>query len=95
MRFLRFHPVHNRKNLQADTLKENCVSFGMPAPRLEGVDAIEEDLATTESSWALYKEYSSELRVRWGTTPSQKDRVLSCVEEGKNATKYSRTGTPR
>lgn len=49
--------------LQAETLKENCVSFGMPAPRLEGVDAIEEDLSTTESSWALFKEYSSELKV--------------------------------
>lgn len=39
------------------------MSFGMPAPRLEGVDALEEDLADTESSWALYKEYSSELKV--------------------------------
>lgn len=48
---------------QAQTLKDNCVSFGMPAPRLEGVDAIEEDLWATESSWALYKEYSSELKV--------------------------------
>ncbi|CAM9203957.1 unnamed protein product, partial [Ectocarpus fasciculatus] len=47
---------------KAEALKENCVSFGMPAPRLEGVDAIEEDLAATESSWALYKEYSSELK---------------------------------
>ncbi|CAB1119426.1 unnamed protein product [Ectocarpus sp. CCAP 1310/34] len=47
---------------KAETLKENCVSFGMPAPRLESVDAIEEDLAATESSWALYKEYSSELK---------------------------------
>jgi len=35
----------------------------MPAPRLEGVDALEEDLAATEASWALYKEYSSELKV--------------------------------
>lgn len=51
---------------QAQTLKDNCVSFGMPAPRLEGVDAIEEDLWATESSWALYKEYSSELKV-WAT----------------------------
>lgn len=48
---------------QATTLKDNCVSFGMPAPRLEGVDAIEEDMVATESSWALYKEYSSELKV--------------------------------
>lgn len=40
------------------------MSFGMPAPRLEGVDALEEDLAATEASWALYKEYSSELKVR-------------------------------
>lgn len=39
------------------------MSFGMPAPRLEGVDALEEDLTDTESSWALYKEYSSELKV--------------------------------
>lgn len=36
----------------------------MPAPRLEGVDVIEEDLAATESSWALYKEYSEEVKVR-------------------------------
>lgn len=48
---------------QADALKDNCLSFGMPAPRLEGVDAIEEDLSATESSWALYKEYSEELKV--------------------------------
>lgn len=48
---------------QAEALKENCNSFGMPAPRLQGVDAIEEDLSATESSWALYKEYSSELKV--------------------------------
>lgn len=42
------------------------MSFGMPAPRLESVDALEEDLEVTESSWALYKEYSSELKVcRW------------------------------
>ena len=52
--------------LQAQSLKDNCVSFGMPAPRFEGVDAIEEDLWATESSWALYKEYSSELKV-WRT----------------------------
>lgn len=35
----------------------------MPAPRLEGVDAIEEDLSAVESNWALYKEYSEELKV--------------------------------
>lgn len=55
--------LHDAGFCQAETLKENCVSFGMPAPRLEGVDALEEDLADTESSWALYKEYSSELKV--------------------------------
>ncbi|CAN0055160.1 unnamed protein product, partial [Sphacelaria rigidula] len=49
-----FHE-HKKK---AEALNENCLSFGMPAPRLEGVDAIEEDLSATESSWALYKEYS-------------------------------------
>lgn len=58
--------------VQADALKENCASFGMPAPRLEGVDAIEEDLAATESSWELYKEYSSELKVTHEAKPSRR-----------------------
>ena len=50
-------------SLQVNAVKDYCVSFGMPSPRLEGVDPIEEDLTTTESSWALFKEYSSELKV--------------------------------
>lgn len=42
----------------------------MPVPRLDGVDTIEEDLASTESSWALYKEYSEDLKasMRFGET---------------------------
>ncbi|CAN0042899.1 unnamed protein product [Ascophyllum nodosum] len=48
---------------KVNAVKDYCVSFGMPSPRLEGVDPIEEDLTTTESSWALFKEYSSELKV--------------------------------
>lgn len=70
---------------QATTLRDNCVSFGMPAPRLEGVDAIEEDMTATESSWALYKEYSSELKV-WLDTHAHIETCAECEGEGERVT---------
>lgn len=54
----------------------------MPVPRLEGVDALEEDLADTESSWALYKEYSSELKVSSMAHSLERDLEVMLTHEG-------------
>ncbi|CAM9184751.1 unnamed protein product, partial [Discosporangium mesarthrocarpum] len=47
---------------KVEALKVNCTAFGVPVARFEGLEAIEEDLAATETSWTLYKEYSEDLK---------------------------------
>lgn len=45
----------------ATTLVESCASFSMPKPRFDGLEALVEDLKTTNESWSTLKQYIEEL----------------------------------
>ena len=47
----------------AAKLTESCLSFDIPKPRFDGLDALIDDLNDTNKSWDLLKEYLSELSV--------------------------------
>jgi dynein heavy chain 2 len=45
----------------ANTLTESCLSFSMPKPRFDGLEALVEDLKNTTASWTLLKGYIEEI----------------------------------
>ena len=47
----------------AAKLAESCISFDIPKPRFDGLDALVDDLNDTNKSWDLLKEYLNELSV--------------------------------
>lgn len=47
----------------AATLTESCLTFNMPQPRFDGLDALVEDFNGTCNSWDMLKEYYAELRI--------------------------------
>jgi dynein heavy chain 2 len=47
--------------LQANTLTDNMVTFGMTKPRFDGLEELVDDLAETNRSWDMLKAYYEEL----------------------------------
>jgi dynein heavy chain 2 len=49
--------------VSATTLTENCLTFGLPKPRFDGLETLVEDLQNTNKSWDMLKEYYDELKI--------------------------------
>jgi dynein heavy chain 2 len=47
----------------AENLIESCMTFGMPRPRFDGLDALSTDIENTTKSWDMLKQYHEELKV--------------------------------
>eukprot|EP01042_Synura_sphagnicola_P003650 gene3650-4550_t len=47
---------------QATSLSEACASFGMPPPRFGSLEPLAEDMAATNKSWNMLKEYNDEMK---------------------------------